>query len=320
MKILAPLLGVAASAGLPGLTGTADAELRFDLITYDHIQVDFGTLVGFGLSTGILVNTGTEPIALADWEQALHASLLSAPVGQLDVFPHEPLDGLVLMPGEAVGSNDPLLIDLLGPGEALVLPNSHSLDLQMKGPAPLGTTQTLDFCIQFAGQSVSAATAVDFVELGGPGVTKFSAVRVSSAPAASLVASLPSGCPGELGLSAHEPASPYKAGASSNLPVIGNASFGVRVGGVVPAAYALGMTFGQGTASFAGCAIHLDLTAGLKVLPGALGQDLTSAVPLPIPNDPVLVGAEVVLQAVFTDGFGLTGLTNGLVLTLGTCP
>jgi hypothetical protein len=320
MKVLALLLGVAASAGLPGLTGTADAELRFDLITYDHIQVDFGTLVGFGLSTGILVNTGTEPFALADWEQALHASLLSTPVGKLDAFPHEPLDGLVLMPGEAVGSNDPLLTDLLAPGEVLVLPSSHSLDLQMKGPAPVGTTQTLDFCILFAGQSVSTATAIDFVDLGGPGVTKLSAVRVASTPAESLVASLPSGCPGELALSPVEPASPYASGASSSLPVIGNASFGVSVEGVVPAAYALGIAFGQGSTTFAGCTIHLALAPGVKVLPGALGQDLSSSVPLPIPDEPALVGAEVVLQAVFTDGFGLTGLTNALALTLGTCP
>jgi hypothetical protein len=320
MKILAPLLGIAASAGLPGFTGVASAELRFDLITYDHLQLDFGTLVGFGLNTGILVNTGTEPISLADWEKGLHASLLSSPVGQFDAFPHEPLDGLVLLPGEAVGSGDPLLTALLKPTETLVLPGSHSLDLQMKGPVPLGTTQTLDLCIQLAGQAVTASTQLDFVAFGGPGVTKLSAVRVSSAPSSTSVTSLPSECPGALQLAPDAQGSPHAAGASSDLPVVGNSSFGVRVEGVVPSAYALGVAYTPGVAFFAGCTIHLGLTPGLKVLPGVLGKDSTSSVALPIPDEPSLLGAVVVLQAVFTDGFGLTGLTNALSLTLGTCP
>jgi hypothetical protein len=320
MKIHAPLLGVAAIAGLPGPTGVASAELRFDLITYDHLQIDFGTLVGFGLSTGILVNTGTEPISLADWENALHASLLTVPVGKLDVFPHEPLDGLVLLPGEAVGSNDPLLTALLGPGEGLVLASSHSLDLQMKGPAPLGTTQTLDFCIVLAGQSVSASTELDFVDLGGPPVTKLSAVRVSSVPSSTSVISLPSDCPGTLELWPAAPGTPHDAGSSSDLPVIGNSSFGVRVSGTVLTAYALGLAFDQGALPFAGCTIHLGLTGGLAVLPGVLDADGKSIKALPIPDEVTLVGAQPVLQAVFTDGFGLTGLTNALALTLGTCP
>lgn len=317
MKILAPLLGVAAISGLP-VTGVASAEVRFDLITYSHIRVDFQTLIGFGASYGMLVNTGTEPIDLASWADALHASKLSVPVGELDLFP---AGTGTLLPGQAIGSGDPMLAALLQPGEVLVGPDL-TLSLQMKGPVPIGTSQTLDFCVQVYGQAVTASTQFDFVGDGGPGITKLSAVRVSSGlPKASLF-SIASDCPGELDPWPDEAGSPHAFGSSSDLPVVGNTSFGMRVGGTAPDLYVLGIDFQGPPTVFAGCAIWLGLTPSLSTKAGVLPPGGFAFVHTPIPDQASLVGAAAVMQAALIDALEgtLAGVTNAQGLVIGSLP
>src|SRR5262245_12532921 len=284
MKILAPLAGAAAISGLPGLAGAASAEVRIDLITYSHVQLDFQTILGFGASYGILVNTGTEPFALADWQDALRVSKLSAPVGELDLYPWNPSTGLVLQPGQAIGTGDPLLKALLQPGEVMVLPSALALNFTMKGPVPIGTTQTLDFCVQFGGQAVSASTQLDFVGFGGQGITPLAAVRVSSGPPLAGLFSLPSQCPGQLDPWPDAPGSPHDTGASSDLPVLGNSSFGVRVWQTAPNLYVLGIDFDGPPLVFAGCTIWLGLTPTLSTKAGVLKPGGTDFVHTPIPD------------------------------------
>jgi hypothetical protein len=321
MKILASLLGAAAISGLPVPTGVASADVRFDLITYDHIQLDFQTVLGFGASYGLLVNTGTEPIDLANWKDALHVSLISAPIGELDLYPVNPITGFVLQPGQAIGSGDPLLTALLQPGEVLAQPGIV-LSLQMKGPVPIGTTQTLDFCVQLYGQSVTASTQVDFVGAGGPAITPLSAVRVAAGLPKAALFSLESGCPGQLDPWPDAPGSPHDAGASSDLPVVGNTSFGVRVGQTAPNLYVIGIDFDGPPLTYAGCTIWLGLTQSLSTKAGVLDPGGFDFVHTPIPDQAALVGAGAVLQAAFIDAVdgGFSGLSNALGLVIGSCP
>jgi hypothetical protein len=228
----------------------------------------------------------------------------------------------VLQPGQAIGTGDPLLTALLLPGEAMITPSLLVLNLAMKGPVPIGTTQTLDFCVQFNGQAVVASSQLDFVGLGGPGITPISAVRVSSGPPLAGLFSLPSQCSGQLDPWPDAPGSPHDTGASSDLPVLGNSSFGVRVLQFQSNLYVLGIDFDGPPLVFAGCTVWLGLTPSLSTKTGVLGLDGTAFLNTPIPNQAALVGASAVLQAAFLDAFEgtLAGLSNALGLVIGTLP
>jgi hypothetical protein len=190
----------------------------------------------------------------------------------------------------------------------------------MKEPVPTGTTQTLDFCVQLLGMGVKASTQVEFAGEGGPGVQLLTATRVTSGPPVAVVTSLASGCAGQLDLWPDAPGSPHSAGASSDLPVIGNSSFGVRVLGTAPDIYVLGFDVETDPLVFAGCTIWLGLTSALGSKAGVLPAGGAAFIKTPIPDQPAVLGVDVVLQAVFVDAEGLSGLSNAIGVVIGSCP
>lgn len=304
-----PTLFASAALALFAASRPSSAQLDFDVISFGKIQVDDATL---GLSSGwlILVNTGTVPIALTDWQKALHYARFSAPVGGFELKPV--LAGpTTLQPGQAIGAFDGVLVNQLQLGETFV--NAASTQFQLSAPWPSGTTQSLRWSFALGGRQVSGVTEVEFTS--SPTTFGVSGVRTASVPATASVTSLPSGCTGQLTVRPQALPGPFRVAPSSDLPVIGNPCFAldVRVNNVP---YVLGIDFAPGSTTALGCEVKVGLSAAFQriVNPGAIVQRL------PIPNDLALVGQHVWLQAVGIGSGGPTTLTNGLELVIGARP
>lgn len=293
---------------LLALAAPATAQLDYDVISFGKIQVDDATL---GLSSGwlILVNTGTVPLSLLDWQKALHYAEFSTPVGGFDVKPV--FSGpTTLAPGQAIGAFDPALVNLVEIGESYV--QAASTQFTLSTPWPAGTTQSVRWRFEFAGRAVSGVTEVEFTSTPvGFGLT---GVRTPSTPVVPSITTLPVSCSGQLSVRPLGLASPYRIAPSSNLPVIGNQAFAldVRVNNVP---YLLGIDLAPGTGTFAGCELWLALSPALRSFAGA-----GIATRLAIPNQAALVGQHVWLQAVGLSGGSVTTLTNGLEVVLGAKP
>ena len=100
-------------------SATLAQECRFEYITFDRIRLDPDFALLTSTRWGILVNTGDVPISVTqDWEGGLWYAESSEPLGS---FFYELLDpfgaGYILQPGEAMGDDDPLLLELLEPDE-----------------------------------------------------------------------------------------------------------------------------------------------------------------------------------------------------------
>jgi len=292
-----------------GLALPASAQVDFDVISFGKIQVDDNTL---GLSSGwlILVNTGSVPLSLLDWQKALHYAEFSTPVGGFDLKPV--FSGpTTLAPGEAIGAYDPALANLIEIGESFTM--AASTQFHLSGPWPAGTTQNIRWKFEFAGREVSGVTEVEFTSAPiGYGIT---GVRTSSTPVASpAVTNLPINCTGQLTVKPLGLASPYRIAPSSNLPVIGNLCFAldVRVNNVP---FIVGVDLAPGNTTFAGCDLKLALSPNLRSFAGVgIAQRLA------IPNNAALIGQHVWLQAAGLSGGGVSTLTNGLEIVLGPKP
>jgi hypothetical protein len=289
-----------------GLSSRASAQYQYDVIAFHDFQVDDDTL---GLSSGwlLLVNTGNVSIPLQEWSKAAHYAEFDAAVGGFDLKPV--FAGVQqLAPGQAIGGFDPELVNLLQPGETYV--NAASSQFQISAPWPMGTTQGLHWAFRLGEREVRGVAQVHFS--ANPGAR--TAVRISSQAATTTVASLPSGCASTLTVTSLALPSPYTIAPSSNLPVIGNECFAldVRVNNVP---YVLGLDVASGLFPFRGCEIRLGLTPAFWGIynGGGIVQ------PLPIPDDPSLVGMHAYLQAAGL-GSGSVTLTNGLDVLIGQAP
>lgn len=297
------------SAALAFLALPTAAQLDFDVISFGKIQVDDTTL---GLSSGwlILVNTGTVPLSLLDWQKALHYAEFSTPVGGFDLKPV--FSGpLTLAPGEAIGAFDPALVNLIEIGESFTMAASTQFSLSV--PWPAGTTQNIRWKFEFAGREVSGVTEVEFTSAPiGYGIT---GVRTSSTPVASpAITNLPINCTGQLTVRPLGLPGPFRIAPSSNLPVIGNQCFALDVR-VNNAPYVLGVDLAPGNTTFAGCDLKLALSPNLRTITG-----VGIAMRLSIPYQLTLVGQHMYLQAVGLNGGGVTTLTNGLEVVLRAKP
>jgi hypothetical protein len=286
----------------------AAAQLDFDVISFGKIQVDDATL---GLSSGwlLLVNTGSVPLSLLDWQKALHFAEFSVPVGGFDVKPV--FSGpTTLAPGEAIGAFDPALVNLLEVGESYTM--AASTQFSLSTPWPAGTTQSVRWRFEFAGREVSGVTEVEFTSTPvGFGLT---GLRTPSVPVTPSITSLPSSCSGALTVRPLGLASPFRIAPSSNLPVLGNQCFGLDVR-TNNQPYLLGLDLAPGTGTFAGCDLRLALSPTLRTLSGAgIAQRLA------VPNQAALLGQHVWLQAAALSGGSVTSLTNGLELVLSAKP
>ncbi len=299
----------AAALALLAASRPSSAQLDFDVISFGKIQVDDATL-GLGSGWLILVNTGTVPISLTDWQKALHYARFSAPVAGFELKPVF-AGPTTLLPGQALGAFDGVLLDQLRLGETFV--NAAATQFNLSAPWPNGTTQTLRWSFVLAGRQVSGVTEVEFTST--PTTFGVSGVRTASVPTTASVTSLPSGCTGQLSVRPQALASPFRVAPSSDLPVIGNPCFAldVRVNNVP---YVLGMDFAPGTTTVLGCEVKVGLSPAFQRIasPGAIVQRL------PIPNDLALVGQHVWLQAAGMSRGGVTTLTNGLELVIGARP
>ena len=300
---------LAAAFGLAALAVPARAQYEFDVIAFQHIQVDDGT---GGLSSGwlVLVNTGTVPIPLVEWSSALHFAELDAAVGGFD------LDAVfsgptTLAPGQAIGAFDGVLVNELRLGESYI--NAASTQFRLSPPWPAGTTRNLRWSFLLGDRQASGTTQIEFTS--NPSTFGVSATRTSASPASARVTSLPSGCQGQLTVRPQALPSPFRIAPSSDLPVIGNRCFAldVRVNNLP---YLLGVDLAPGTPIVAGCQGRLGLTPGFFTIANPGGIVLRA----PIPNDPALIGQKVYLQVAGVSSGSITTLTNALEILIGPKP
>jgi hypothetical protein len=294
---------------LPGLASLAGAQYQYDVIGFQRIQIDDATQ---GVSAGwlVLVNTGTVPIPLVEWSDALHYAELDAAVGSFDI---EPVFAgpTTLAPGEAIGAFDPVLTSQLRVGESFV--NAASTRFQLFRPWPSGTTKNLRWSFVLGDRQVSGVTEVEFTPT--PSAFGVSAFRTSAVPATAQVGILSSGCAGTIRVRAQAEPSPFRIAPSSDLPVIGNRCFGLDVR-VSNAPYLLGVDLAPGSGQFLGC----DRRVGLSPSFFAVPYPGNIAVRLPIPNQVAMIGRFYLQVAPVGSGGTLTGLTNGLELLIGPKP
>ena len=172
----APSLFALAALAVCAGSRPSSAQLDFDVVSFGRIQVDDAT-VGLGSGWLLLVNTGTVPIALGDWQKALHFARFSAPVGGFDL---EPVFAgpTTLLPGQAIGAFDGVLVNQLLPGESFV--SAASTQFTLSAPWPTGTLQTVHWSFLLGGRQVSGVTEVEFTST--PVAFGVSAVRTSSVP------------------------------------------------------------------------------------------------------------------------------------------
>lgn len=315
----------AALAGLlvVALTLPAAAQAKFDYITFDRIQVD-PDVFGFTARWGLLVNTGTVPISLdQDWAGGLWLAEASQPVGVggigmwYDLQSSFPGD-VLLMPGEAVGDSDPLLLAELLPGEDF-LNNATLANFRISEAWPESEFQ-IDFYAQAASQVARTTTAVELAELEGLAWRPVSAQRVSSELSPLAWSALGTSCGGDglprltpLGVTSGS-GPPYLA-YLSNMPHLGNWAFGLHVeGAVADVPYVVIADIAPGAFVLEDCTIYLGLTPLFAFQTGLLSTfDDTKGFPLP--DLPFLAGLDLYFQAVMTTP--LFDTSNAVVVTLG---
>ena len=311
-----------AGALLLGAHGTsASAQLQFDYITFDEWELDPNGSLGFSSRWGLLVNTGTQPISLVqDWEGGLWYAESSAPIGAFFFENLNPYGaGLTVFPGEAVGDNHPLLMAKLQAGETLVGSPAGSLTSHFQLGAPYPTSNfDLDFFVQVDDQLVHSHTKVVTKSLGGPAFLPVSAQRLSSVSVFDPVTSYGAPCNAaplpRLSLYGDNiPTGPPYAALLSNMPEVGNGSFGFHIDAAeFKPLYLIGVDAAPGSFLLNGCEVLLGFTPGMLILSGQM-PSFQVTVPLPIPNNPALAGATVYAQALVISSTGKT--TNGLRIT-----
>jgi hypothetical protein len=300
----------------------AAQQMSFDYITFDRIRLDPNFALGTSTRWGILVNTGSVPISLTDdWEKGLWYAESSELLGN---FFYELLDpfgaGFILQPGEAVGDADPLLLAELLPGETFTT-NALIAPFQFGTPFPSEDFH-IDVLAQIGDLIATTRTDVELADLGGSDFwVPVSAKRVSAVP--SPVSSVVYGdaCPGAFG-DASLRAYGFNGGSGppwiayrSNMPQIGNWAFGFQI--VSPtfnASYLLGIDVAPGSLVVGGCEFLLGLTPAITLIPGQI-PNFQVTQPVPIPNNPGLVGLTIYAQAALLPPAFLT--TNALAVTLG---
>jgi hypothetical protein len=103
-------------------------------------------------------------------------------------------------------------------------------------------------------------------------------------------------------------------------PRIGNAFFATICRNAPPSGLGLlAIGFGQAAVPYNGITILVDLTLGPPILVAINADSLGwAALPVPIPNDPFLIGAQAYLQFAWADGCAPRGIaaTQGLRMTL----
>jgi len=325
------------------LAAPAAAQLSFDYITFDRLSLDAGPGRGsWHPHQGILVNTGTVPIDLAiDWREG--ALLFGRLIGPLD--PSEAQLGItgaptiVLQPGQAFGSSDPLYVRLLQPGEVLI-PGSALLAFRLPlGPAQ--STATLQTCVQIGDQALVLSQDIAIGDGSTGEVAYLSARRFKSSPTETRFELWGESCPlpsGPLTLSAvggGETGGTDVIAAGSNMPVVGNSAFGLRLDGAtaaqVGAPWLLVTSTAQAHVNVLGCWVYLDTgTSVVNLVGGAIqldapsgsGRALAPTVGFPIPADPAVLGTELWAQAiVLTDTADNGGfvLSDGVHIAVGEC-
>jgi len=314
---------LAASLVLAGLSLPSSAQIQFDYITFDQLELDPGQVSSIYENWGILVNTGVQPIALqTDWQGGLWYTEASAKLGALFFLLNNPFaDTFLLQPGEAVGDDHPLLLAQLKAGEVMVGPAGSNLISNMQ---VLGVWPAADFDVQCAVQAKDqlAITSTHFVQKTLPLGVQYrplSAKRTKSTIVLQPV--VPYGTPCFPGVEdtltpkgQFFPKGPPYSGSSSNLPEVGNTAFGLQVRSEIPGAtYILGVDLAPGSIPLFGCELLLALTPNMLTFSGTIPL-YVQTVPLPIPNNPALAGALFFAQAVlFTPQIRTT---NALFLTV----
>lgn len=314
---------LAASLVLVGLALPTSAQIQFDYITFDQVELDPSQVGSIFENWGILVNTGTQPISLeADWEHGLWYTEASTKIGALFFLNNNPFaDTFLLMPGEAVGDDHPLLLAQLQAGEVMVGPPGSNLTSNMQ---VLGAWPLIDFDIKCAVQAQDqiANTVTHFAQKSLPAGVQYqmlSATRTSSTTVLNPVFSYGTQCyPGPNDMLRAKgqffPVGPPYSGSSSNLPEVGNTAFGLQIDSEIPgAAYILGVDLAPASFSILGCELLLALTPNMLTFSGTIPLTVVT-VPIPIPNNPALTGAPFFAQAVLFAPEIRT--TNGLFLTL----
>ncbi len=305
------------------LSSTAAGQVQFDYITFDKIELDPTFALQTSTRWGILVNTGSVPISLDDdWERGLWYAESSQQLGAFfyDLLNPFGLD-VILMPGEAIGDADPLLLAELLPGETFTS-NALIATFQFGVPFP-GTDFHIDFMAQIGDQIAKTRTDVELKDLGGAAFwTPVSAKRVSSELSPVSYTNYGAPC-GKSGGSFAE-LYPYGVNFGSgppwiaywtNMPQVGNWAFALRTASpVFQPELLLAIDAAPGSFPVLGCSLLLGLTPAFTLIPDTV-PFFTGTTGVPIPPNPALVGAQLYFQSAVLSGGLFT--TQGIAITFG---
>ena len=326
------------------LAPTAAAQMSFDYITFDRLLQD--TAVGgsaFHGTQGIIVNTGTVPIDLTpQWSKGgLVFAQVHGPLDPTQIFLNPNASPApVLMPGEATGSDDPLYTSLLLPGETFI-PGFQTHVMQFETAPALSTTR-LDTCILMGSQVVRLIQEIQIGDGSTNSFTHLSAKRFSSQPSVALFEHWGESCPLPTGpltilpVPGGDASGTNVVGNASNMPVIGNPTFRLTTKGIteaeVGAPWLMMVSSAQQHVDVSGCWLFLDLFTpplllgdGVIQLVGPDGYQVPTAPSLflPIPDQPVLVGAEFWAQTLLVSANAPNGtfvLSDAVHFAIGECP
>ncbi|MEM7307362.1 MAG: hypothetical protein AAF682_11860 [Planctomycetota bacterium] len=299
-----PLLSLLTAGAL---VAPASAQ-SFDLILPTKVQIDnFATVVGF--SGSLIVNTGVEEIDPAEWGAGYFYSESPGPLtGQ--ICRPAPSFGTPVAPGTAVGIGNAEMLALLDGSETLASQAEDPMALSFGGSGVFTTSVT--GYVQFGDQRATFSLEVQ-VQDDVPGFAAIlGAQRVSSVFHPSPYGYVEAGCPlqgFELGL--HPEGGPgfepiQAVGLGANLPFIGHQGLTLRPGPTLPPAAGSPFVVVAGldpSPSFAylGCdLIDLQTVLATGTLTAGPGDGASAgevpAVPVPLPDDPALVGTELAFQ------------------------
>jgi hypothetical protein len=181
-----------------GLLSTASAVDQYDVVVINHIliraytQPSFPTGGGQSFACGLIVDTGTEPIANVAIEGACLSGVVTAGDVPWGVGAYRTFIGADarltsdLLPGQAVGvvnSVTDTMLTLLRPGE--VLRDEGALVMQVSFHAYFAGALCYDVTMTLGGREVHFPVQVDVVQVqnGQQGAEVLGVVRVGSSTA-----------------------------------------------------------------------------------------------------------------------------------------
>ncbi len=283
------------------------AQLSFDVIAPDLCNAEANST--FQDHEGLIVNTGTVPIDVQTWQFGSLYTASSEELAWLEVTPSwSPSGTFQLQPGEAAGTNDPLYLSLLEPGETYVDNAAYgAASVRLNGQ--LGQSPLFTVHFQIGDQRVRFEMQPTFVD-GVSEIEPVTAKRWSSETVTPHSETVAQGCyyPGTdvMGLDPFGGGEPFggTVGRYSDLPFVGNSRFHLQLSQQISDAEAgapwmLLVAPAGDTLPIYGCHV---ITNAVPALSGVLlsspfpGTVVTAPVPAPLPGDPVLAGVKIDLQ------------------------